>query len=394
MTQVKRGVLCLAAYKENTLKKNTPGHVSSALQVSSFPAYQVSGYAGLSLAILLGTLAAVELQVSMWLLIGIAATGVLTFLSLAIITKIITGEERLSLYHYEIAIISVVAILLKLLHEPVLPYLDITILGIGAFLFFGRIGCLMAGCCHGKPHHWGVCYSEKHREAGFTPYLLGVRLFPVQMLESLFVLFVVIVGTAMVLSESYRPGEALAWYVIVYGAARFFLEFLRGDPDRPYFAGFSEAQWTSLILMSLVALGEFAGKLPYNSWHAGVVLILVLTMIALSVKRRFNKAETYNILLAPHIREVAGAVVAAATRNGIQPHISVECTSLGYRISGGRIETPVGRIHHYAFSQEGGTLSRQAAQALAELTLKLKHSGSTGEVMQGNEGVFHLLVRA
>jgi prolipoprotein diacylglyceryltransferase len=359
-----------------------------------WPAYQVCGYTGLALALLVTVVLAVKLNLSTWILLGISGGGIVTFLSLGMVTKIIIGRESLIYYHHEIAILLVTADFIKFFHQPVMPYLDITLLGIGTFLFCGRIGCLMVGCCHGKPHGWGVCYTEEHREAGFTPHLVGVRLFPVQLLESLFVLFVVIVGTAMVLGTSYRPGEALTWYVIVYGAARFFFEFLRGDPDRPYFSGFSEAQWTSVILMSLVALGECSGSLPFSPWHAGVVILIVVVMAVLYLKRKLNKAEAYNILLARHIREVAGAVDAAATCTYAEPHISVGRTSLGYRISAGRIETPAGGIHHYAFSKEHDAISRQAAQALAELTLKLKHPGSPGEVVAGNEGVFHLLVSA
>ncbi len=258
------------------------------MRASPQSVFRYCGYIGLITAVIVIIALAPRLRLSTMVAFGALSVAVMTFLCLAMLTKIITGEERLIYYHHQIAILSVVAILLKLLRQPVLPYLDITILGIGAFLFSGRIGCLMVGCCHGKPHHWGVCYSEEHREAGFTPYLVGVRLFPVQMLESLFVLFVVIIGAAMVLGASSRPGEALAWYVIIYGAARFFFEFLRGDPDRPYFAGFSEAQWTSLILMSLVALSEFSGKLPSNPWHAGVVLVVPLTMLALFIKRKLN----------------------------------------------------------------------------------------------------------
>ena len=31
------------------------------------------------------------------------------------------------------------------------PYLDATALGLGAFLACGRVGCTLAGCCHGRP---------------------------------------------------------------------------------------------------------------------------------------------------------------------------------------------------------------------------------------------------
>jgi hypothetical protein len=354
--------------------------------------YKMFGVIGFWAALVLSEGLAPVLNLSPTMIAGNALCAYLTYYIMTRAAWVFFGRDGLTFYHYKLAVLCSVSFFINLLHQPILPYLDVTILGVGIFHFCGRIGCFMVGCCHGKPHRWGVCYTEEHRKAGFTPYLVGVSLFPVQLLESLFILLVVIVGTAMVMSKSYMPGIALSWYIILYGAGRFHFEFLRGDPDRPYFAGFSEAQWTSLILMSLVTLGEFAGKLPFHSWHAGAAILMVVVMVALSVKRKFNKAETFNILLARHIQEIAGAVDAAATCTYTQPHISVGYTSLGYRISAGRIETPAGRIHHYAFSKEHGTISQQSAQALAELTLKLKHPGSRGEFVKGNEGVFHLLV--
>ena len=106
----------------------------------------------------------------------------------------------------------------------------------------------MVGCCHGRPHRWGVCYREEHAAVGFTPYFVGVRLFPIQAVESLWVFCIVTTGVTFVLNG--RPaGAALAWYVVTYDLGRFCFEFLRGDPDRPYLWGFSQPQWISLLLM-------------------------------------------------------------------------------------------------------------------------------------------------
>src|SRR5262249_38293875 len=150
--------------------------------------------------------------------------------------------------------------LLRILGQPALPYLDITILGVGAFLVFGRIGCFMVGCCHGRPYRWGVRYRDKHASAGFPRYLVGVPLFPIQLVESAIVLGVVCVGIAIALQRA-TPGEALAWYVAAYGVARFSLEFLRGDAERPYYLGFSQPQWISLILIALLVFEEFRGAI-------------------------------------------------------------------------------------------------------------------------------------
>src|SRR5439155_22019386 len=101
-------------------------------------------------------------------------------------------------YHHEIDVMINAALLLWLLGQPLLPYLDLTILGIGMFLACGRVGCLMVGCCHGRPHSWGVRYKQEHADAGFAPYYVGVRLFPIQAVESLWVLSIVIVGNFFV----------------------------------------------------------------------------------------------------------------------------------------------------------------------------------------------------
>ena len=69
--------------------------------------------------------------------------------------------------------------------------LDVTALGLGVFLTCGRCGCLMVGCCHGKPFRWGVRYGEAHAREGFPAVYVGARLFPVQALEAVIVAAVV-----------------------------------------------------------------------------------------------------------------------------------------------------------------------------------------------------------
>jgi prolipoprotein diacylglyceryltransferase len=147
--------------------------------------YKVCGYTGFTLAVLLGLVLSVHQGLSLWVLAAMMLASALTFFGLAMATKVITGEEQLIYYHHEIAIMAAVALMLWILGQPILPYLDITILGIGLFLVFGRIGCLMVGCCHGRPHRWGICYRQEHANAGFPQYYVGVRLFPIQAVESL-----------------------------------------------------------------------------------------------------------------------------------------------------------------------------------------------------------------
>ncbi len=368
----------------------------------SWSAYQVCGYTGLMLGILLGMVLAACRGLSLWTMVGLSGTAMLTFLGLVMITKIITGEEQIIYYHHEIAIMIMSGLFIKLLAQPLLPYLDLTILGIGTFLAFGRVGCLMVGCCHGRPHKWGVCYRKEHADAGFTRYYVGIRLFPIQVVESLWVLFLVIVGTILVLGK-YPAGEALAWYVINYDAGRFLLEFFRGDPERRYHWGFSEGQWISVILMGAVVWGELTGVLTFHLWHIIATAAIASIMIAVAISRHYRRTARHKILNPRHVKEIAEAIeqisgMAAErttySQENADPAVIPMCTtSLGIQISAGKIKQPEAIIDHYAFSSNKEIMRIETAGILADLIICLRNFSCTKELITQNRGVFHLLIR-
>jgi prolipoprotein diacylglyceryl transferase len=372
----------------------------------SRPAFQVCGYTGLAMAVILTLILAPYLGLSHLVLGLLILSAVLTFFGLVMATKIITGEERIIYYHHEIAVMMVAAFLLWLLGQPVLPYLDVMILGVGAFLVCGRAGCLMVGCCHGRPHRWGVCYRKEHADAGFTPYFVGVRLFPVQAAESLWVFCIVTIGVTFVLN-GHPAGAALAWYVVTYDLGRFCFEFLRGDPDRSYLWGFSQPQWISLLLMCGVVWAETAGVLPFHLWHAAATVCLGLAMIAAGLARRFGKAARHRLLHPRHVREVAEAMSLVSStsaeikatgqwtvlpRNNSIP-IHIGCTSLGVQISGGKVGGAAGDTYHYTLSCRDGGMTEETARILAGLILQLRRVTGAGALVKGNRDVFHLLIQ-
>jgi len=191
----------------------------------------------------------------------IAGGGVTTFLALAWLTKLGSGRETLTYYHHEVAIFAVAALLAASLHAPILAHLDVTALALGTFLVFGRIGCLRAGCCHGRPWHRGVRYGAEHVEAGFPSYLRDLPLVPVQALESAAVALIVLIGAALFLDPR-APGRAFSFYLVAYAVVRLALEEARGDTARRHLRGLSEAQWTSLALIVATLSAELAGLLP------------------------------------------------------------------------------------------------------------------------------------
>ena len=96
----------------------------------------------------------------------------------------------------------------------------------------GRLGCLAAGCCHGRAAGvpWAVTFKDPYayREVG-TP--LDIPLHPTQVYES--VACLAIFGVLLFLLPRRRfRGHVVTAYVALYSTARFFIEFYRGDAVR------------------------------------------------------------------------------------------------------------------------------------------------------------------
>jgi hypothetical protein len=126
-------------------------------------------------------------------------------------------------------------------------------------------------------------YGEEHAAGAFPRHLVGVRLLPVQLFEALVVLLLVVMGCVLFLQGS-PPGTALSWYVVGYAPrASGWSEFA------PTMAGLtggalSEAQWTSLVLMSGVVAAERQGRLPFSPWHTALWASVGLGMLALTLR--------------------------------------------------------------------------------------------------------------
>lgn len=353
---------------------------------------------------LLGACLGCFLNLSVAIILSMALTGALTFFALAFWAKVITGEEYIVYYHHEIAILTLCFLVLKLLRVPALVYLDITILGIATFLAFGRVGCYSVGCCHGKPAKKGVIYGLEHVQAGFTPHYQGVSLLPVQLFESAFVFLITVAGTWLLLRQS-KPGTVLILYTIVYGTFRFMMEFFRGDPGRPYWNGFSEAQWTTLALFLFSAALSLAGWLPFYSWHLWTVLGLLFFMLAVAIYRRQQTAPIHKINNPRHVAEIADGLKAlVAVENDAEKVngkwvIPIFKTSLGVKISAGQADLKNGRAAHYTLSgfdgNEGSAIkfNRQAAGVLGKIIQALCHHNEPFEIRAGKSNVYHVIFR-
>lgn len=306
------------------------------------------GILGFICGVTLGIILTLRQGLPLWVLGIMSLCGAATFFAHVYIQKWIAGNEKLVYYRHEIAILSINSFMLWLIHQPVLPFLDITLLGVGTFLAFGRVGCYNVGCCHGKPCKIGVVYKQEHANEGFPQYYVGIRMFPLPLIESFFVVITVVIGVWLFLSP-FPKGTVLIWYTAFYGTVRFILEFFRGDPERPYFLGLSEAQWTTWILIILSIISSLTGGLPY---YLGQMLVAIIISIASIIIIVFNKNwKIYRLLNPAHIHQLAeGLYNLTPTKSSESLLVKIQCTNLGVSYSYGKIVVPDGTMEHFTFS--------------------------------------------
>lgn len=121
---------------------------------------------------------------------------------------------------------------------------------------FGRVGCFLAGCCHGSPHQGLLSVTFTDPASEVAARCLGVPLHPVQLYESAGDLVIFFLLGALLRRGGRRPGAVLAAYAGLYSLLRFSLEFLRGDDRGALRLGLSPAQQISAAVL-LAALAAF-----------------------------------------------------------------------------------------------------------------------------------------
>ncbi len=113
---------------------------------------------------------------------------------------------------------------------------------------FGRLGCLMAGCCHGtflgKTYVLGGIYMDGVKN-GWGYYI------PAQLYEAIFLF-----ALFAVLSVCYfkRVNINLPIYLVSYAIWRFVIEFFRGDDRGGSGGALSPSQWQSFIFIAIAVL--------------------------------------------------------------------------------------------------------------------------------------------
>lgn len=104
----------------------------------------------------------------------------------------------------------------------------------------GRIGCLLNGCCYGKPWACGIYFPVHH-----------ANLHPTQLYESLGFVFI-FVFLRLLQKESKIQGTIFVFYIFSTALLRFAAEYFRAAHPAGFW-DFSLSQWICLVMMALSA---------------------------------------------------------------------------------------------------------------------------------------------
>ena len=136
---------------------------------------------------------------------------------------------------------------------------------------FGRIGCLLVGCCYGvatgETTQFGLC---TYNGACAVKYADGTMRLPVPLMEAIFLLLLCGV-LVLIYRREKRLGRSTGWYLVLYAIWRFVIEMFRGDiKERGGFGGLFTSQWISIVILL-----------------AGVLVLLLV--------RRWEKGEPFRV---------------------------------------------------------------------------------------------------
>lgn len=136
---------------------------------------------------------------------------------------------------------------------PLWKTLDVLVPGLVIAHGFGRVGCLAAGCCYGKPT--GSSFGIRFYSDLVEKNLHGIPLYPTQLYEAtaLFILF----GSLIFLQKRKSfDGQVTLTYFMAYPIIRSIIEIFRGDLIRGFVIEgvLSTSQFISLLVFAVAGV--------------------------------------------------------------------------------------------------------------------------------------------
>lgn len=187
--------------------------------------YSTINTISLYIALLLGFLNGMKMKAG--LLTALATVVAEAYLPGPIVSAIIYIEDGFRVSGrqngvYAFAFIPLIGFLVaKVLRKSYKQIWDIIMIIPLAMFAGARVACTITGCCRGYPFLWGVYNPE-----------IGEILFPVQLLESLISILILIYVFWREKKNNFVPdGKNVPIILISYGIARFFTEFLHIESE-------------------------------------------------------------------------------------------------------------------------------------------------------------------
>jgi hypothetical protein len=298
--------------------------VRGSVTIARWSSYQVFGVVGYLMGLTLTSALAKHLGFGWSAHMVLALAPPLALLTGLLLGAVGIGRPEIVFYEKAAQALGATALALAATGQPVARGLDLAMLGIGTFLTFGRLGCFLVGCCHGRRARWGVRYGWQHANRSLPKRWVGMTLFPIQLVDAAASALGVAAGTALVWSAR-PPGSGLVAYVCVYAICRFAIEVFRGDACRRTYAGLSEAQWTSGIAVTAVACYR-----P-GWWTLASVASLSLATLAFALARRRGAWAALWLGSGGHLAEldrVIGRLIAGGPAIATSERVRIQMVAL------------------------------------------------------------------
>lgn len=186
---------------------------------------------------------------------------------------------------------------------PIVPLLAAFACAAPFIQIFGRLRCLVNGCCHGGPAPAAIGIRYVHRRSRVTAlaHLAGIPIHPTPLYS---ILANIVIGLLLLRLRALGAADVLilGLYLILSGIARFVEESYRAEPQTKVIAGLHNYQWMAIgqvvagILCTLLpAVPRVPGfATPTPLLLAGALIMAVLTGFAMGVdfpgsNRRYSR---------------------------------------------------------------------------------------------------------
>lgn len=346
-----------------------------------FSIYFVLGHLGFVFSFVINGWLCVRLQLPLGLCGLLYGVTIVTFYGVAWVRKILLGYESYVLLRYTLLVNLTVGATLGLSGVSklvVFHFLDLLAIAVALLIAFGRLGCQTIGCCQGKPCRcaWYVAYPSLGAQTRI------IRLIPIQLIESAYAFGLAGWGVLAKVT-GLTTGAFWVGFWLSYTIGRYLFEFFRGDADRPYRLGFSEAQWTGAGVWLGLTLASYWQWIPWQPWQYIVTIMGLSFTLLWALVRSQQKPPFYRLTQPAHLQEFIQAALDSQITAGLRT------TSLQLNVTVSKVANDQ---YLYSVSHARHSLPKtQARRIFRHLQLTL-YPAQNSEMQLGGGGVYHWVV--